>query len=87
MLRVTTASAVRAVCAIKPAARCSPVAIRSYAEDAFKRKEKAQEEVFFRQREEQEIKKLRETLAKKEKEAEELRKAKSGNDKSSNGKA
>ncbi|KAF9958713.1 hypothetical protein BGZ72_011080 [Mortierella alpina] len=80
MLRVTAASTVRAVSAFKPAARFSPVAIRSYSE-AFKKKEKAQEEVFFRQREEQEIKKLRETLAKKEKEAEELRKAKSGNSK------
>ncbi|KAF9929607.1 hypothetical protein BGZ75_010111 [Mortierella antarctica] len=86
MLRVTTASAIRAVSAFRPATRYSPVAIRSYSE-AFKKKEKAQEEVFFRQREEQEIKKLREALAKKEKEAEELRKAKSSNGKSSNGKA
>ncbi|KAF9951791.1 hypothetical protein BGZ70_000857 [Mortierella alpina] len=86
MLRVTTASAVRAVSAFKPAARYSPVAIRSYSE-AFKKKEKAQEEVFFRQREQEEIKKLREALAKKELEAEELRQAKSSNGKSPNGKS
>ncbi|KAG0045389.1 hypothetical protein BGZ83_009406 [Gryganskiella cystojenkinii] len=53
--------------------RIAIASTRSYSE-AFKRKEKAQEEVYYRQKEQEEIKKLRESLAKAEKEAAELKK-------------
>ncbi|GJJ73546.1 ATPase inhibitor, mitochondrial [Entomortierella parvispora] len=75
MMRSTVANTVRRTL-VQPSQRVSPVVVstRFYSE-AFKRKEKAQEEVFFRQREEEEIKKLKVRLANAEKE-EDIRKLK-----------
>ncbi|KAF9427236.1 hypothetical protein BGZ94_005251 [Podila epigama] len=71
MLRTTTTAAVRAFKPVQVAA----IPRRAYAEDAFKKKETAEEAKYFRQKEAEEIKKLREALAKKEKEIEELKKS------------
>ncbi|KAG0046398.1 hypothetical protein BGZ83_008433 [Gryganskiella cystojenkinii] len=71
MLRATTTSAVRA---FKPV-QVSAIARRNYS-DAFNKKEKAAEEQYVRAKEAEQIKHLREELAKKEKEIAELKKIK-----------
>ncbi|KAF9321042.1 hypothetical protein BG000_010589 [Podila horticola] len=72
MLRTTTVAAVRA---FKPV-QVSAIPRRAYSEDAFKKKETAEEAKYFRQKEAEEIKKLREALAAKEKEIAALKKEK-----------
>ncbi|KAF9357579.1 hypothetical protein BGX26_003475 [Mortierella sp. AD094] len=72
MLRTTTTTAVRA---FKPI-QISAVARRNYTTDSFKEKETAEEAKYIRAKEAEQIKTLKETLAKKEKEIEELKKAK-----------
>ncbi|KAF9580957.1 hypothetical protein BGW38_002201 [Lunasporangiospora selenospora] len=69
MLRATTTTAVRA---FKPV-QVSAIA-RPYSTGKFNEKERAEEEIYFRKKEQEEIAKLREALAKAEKQIEDLKK-------------
>ncbi|KAF8955583.1 hypothetical protein BGZ46_002606 [Entomortierella lignicola] len=69
MLRTTTVSALRA---FKPV-QVSALARRNY-NTTFSDKEKAEEAKYIRTKEAEQLKKLKETLAEKEKEIEELKK-------------
>ncbi|GJJ68750.1 ATPase inhibitor, mitochondrial [Entomortierella parvispora] len=71
MLRTTSTAAVRA---FKPV-QVSAIARRNYS-DTFNKREKAAEDQYARQKEAEQIKQLKEALAKKEKEIEELKKSK-----------
>ncbi|KAF9087346.1 hypothetical protein BGX29_000871 [Mortierella sp. GBA35] len=72
MLRTTTTTAVRAFKPVQAAAaaRCG------YSSNTFSDKEKAEEAKYIRAKEQELIKKLREELARKEKEIEDLKKKK-----------
>ncbi|KAF9178940.1 hypothetical protein BGZ51_007357 [Haplosporangium sp. Z 767] len=72
MLRTTTTAAVRA---FKPV-QASAIARRNYSESSFSQKEKAEEAKYIRSKEQETIKKLREELAKKEKEVQDLKQGK-----------
>ncbi|KAF9946021.1 hypothetical protein BGZ70_003450 [Mortierella alpina] len=70
MLRTTTTTALRT---FKPA---QVSAVRAYSGKALSDKETAEENRYAHAREQEQIKQLKEALAKKEKEIEELKKAK-----------
>ncbi|KAF9151760.1 hypothetical protein BG015_006246 [Linnemannia schmuckeri] len=73
MLRtITTTNAVRA---FKPV-QAATAARRAYSATGFDNKEKAEEAKYIRAKEQEQIKKLREELARKEKEIEDLKKNK-----------
>ncbi|RPD52595.1 hypothetical protein L226DRAFT_532856 [Lentinus tigrinus ALCF2SS1-7] len=67
--RATARSAARA-----PRAAVTPVAARSYTENAFNKKEKAHEDQYARQHEKEQIEKLRKQIAQKKAELEQLQK-------------
>ncbi|KAG0363925.1 hypothetical protein BGZ54_007959 [Gamsiella multidivaricata] len=70
MLRTTTTAAVRA---FKPA-QVSAIPRRNYSDGAFSDKERAEEAKYIRAKEAEQIKKLKEQLAQREKEIAELKK-------------
>ncbi|KAF9579177.1 hypothetical protein BGW38_004663 [Lunasporangiospora selenospora] len=79
MLRVTgTVSAVRRLpLVVRSQLPLSAIASRrAYTDGAFGKKERAEEEVYARTKEAEQIKQLREALAKKEREVDDLKKAK-----------